>query len=280
MTDIDQVLEQALAHAEEGDWSAAEKLLRDELEKAPEDPRLLCWLGVAQQELGLSSLAYDTFRRCISTQPVDPHVLAIAGYAIARLDDPDAEPALRLAAITAPDLPIARWSYGAYLAREGLLDDALRELDAASGLAPDDPHVAVERGGALALKGEFGVAAHEFQRAVTLTPDDGWPRILLGLVLLELRRWEPAATALVEGARLRGADAGAQVLAALAAAAWGWLDIAEEMIERARVQAVGADRALVREAERTIAHGGRGARSLLMTTVAPGALRERLMAWE
>lgn len=282
--EADGDLERALQLGEHGEWSAMEKLLREAVENTPEDAQLLCWLGVAREQLGLTSMAYDTFRRCLATQPTDPHVLAIAGRALARFDDPDAEAALRAAAVLAPELAVARLSYGAYLAREGLLDDALRELNAAAELTPYDPVVAVERGGAQALRGDLEAAAEALERAVALAPDDGWPRILLGLVLLELRRWDEVAAALVGGARLRDGDAEAQVLAALAAAACGWEDVAHEMIARARLQAAaGGDRALLREAERMVERGARsarGARRFLMTTVAPGALRERLMSWE
>lgn len=274
----DEVLERALQLGERGEWSEMEKVLREAVEQAPRDGRLLCWLGVAQRELGLSSMAYDTFRRCLATQPADPHVLAIAGDAVARFDDPDAEPALRLAALTAPDLLIARLNYGAYLAREGLFEDGLRELDAAFRLAPEDPRVAVERGRALALSGDLEAAADELARAVALDPADGWPRVLLGLVLLELERWDEAAFELVQGARLRETDAEAETLAALAAAAVGRDEVVVEMMERARLHAKGSDRTLVREAERRVSRGAGAARSFARTTVAPVALRERLMS--
>lgn len=277
MAGTDEVLERALAMAGEGDWEGAASLLREALRESPGDPYLLCWLGVAERELGLEGAAYDTFRRCLAGHPTDPHVLAVAGGALAAFDDPEAEPALRLAALTAPDLPIARLSYGAYLAREGLLDDALRELDAARELAPDDPTVAVERGGALALKGAFAEAADELERAVSLAPEDGWPRVLLGLVRLELDDVEGSAEALVAGARAREDDGEAQLLAALAAAGAGWEGVAYEMLERARRRAGPAELAAVVEAEEEVDAGPEAALGFLRETLAPGALRERLM---
>lgn len=281
MSDVDEILEEALRLGERGEWPAMEKLLREAVVEHPDDAALLCSLGVAQHELGLAGMAYDTFRRCLANQPTDPHVLATAGRAVARFDDPDAEPALRSAALMAPDLPVARRNYGAYLAREGMFDDALRELDAALALAPDDAVVSVERAGALALQGDLAGAVEELERAVALDPQDGWPRILMGLALLQLERDEEGAAALVEGARLRESDPEAQVLAALAAAWQGWLTVAEEMVARGHLQAVAeSDRALVHRAERAVAEGGRKAERFLVIALAPRALHERLMAWD
>ena len=72
-------------------------------------------------ELGLDGMAYERFKRALALDPADPYVLATAGNGIAAFDDPDAERALRAAAVTAPQLPLARMMYGAYLSREGLM---------------------------------------------------------------------------------------------------------------------------------------------------------------
>ena len=142
--DRNQLLEQALALGEEGDWLGAAELLRDHLEDFAQDAGVLCWLGVAEQELGMGGVAYERFKHALSLGSDDPYVLATAGNGIAYFDDPEAENTLRTAALIAPDLPVTRLMYGTYLAREGFTDQAIEELTAARELDPDDPQIAYE----------------------------------------------------------------------------------------------------------------------------------------
>jgi tetratricopeptide (TPR) repeat protein len=251
--------------------------LSEALESSPDDPALLCWLGVAERELGSPGLAYDRFREALAQGPEDPFLLATIGNGLAQFDDPDAEAALRSAAVLAPDLPLARWVFGAYLAREGLYSDAIRELEAALELAPDDPVIAYELGVALALQGQMTKALDAFMRSVDLDPGEGWAQVVLGLVEAELARFEEAARDLSEGARLRPDDVEAQLLAALVAEIAGWEDLAYEMMERGRQGATSGDLPLLEAVEDGLDEGGEDAKVLLLQDLLPGALRERLM---
>ncbi len=274
---VEEELRRAMAMGGEGDWEGMAERLRESVEEHEDDPFLLCGLGVAERELGLEGVAYERFKRCLAARPQDAYVLATAGNALAAFDDPEAEGALRTAALLAPELPLARWMYGAYLSREGLVEEALGELDAARELAPDLPVVHLERGIALALGGDVAGAVDDFDRAAEMDPDDGWPRILLGLALVEQERLDEAAAALDRGARLRPHDPEAQLLAALADMASGWEDRAWEMLERARQSAEGVDRATVEEGEERLSAGAESALAFLVRTIAPIAFRERLM---
>jgi tetratricopeptide (TPR) repeat protein len=207
----------------------------------------------------------------------DPHVLAILGSGLARFDDPDAEAALRSAAIMAPELPVARWMYGAYLSREGLFPEAMKELGAAAELAPEDPLVAYELGVALALQGELDPALDALTRSVDMDRAGGWTQVVMGLVEVELGRMEEAARDLSEGARERPEDVEAQLLAALAAEASGWENLAFEMLERGRQSAQAGDVPLLSLVEARLARGARDAEAFLVQELIPGALRERLM---
>jgi len=275
--DLEELLRQALDRGEEGDWAGMVRELEIALEEEPGNPTLLCWLGVAEREMGLPGSAYDRFKAALAGEPEDPWVLATVGTGLAQFDDPDAEAALRSAALMAPELSLARWMYGAYLAREGLFEDALKELEAAAGLAPDDPVVAYELGAALALNGEWEKALDALMRSVDLDPAEGWGQVVLGLVEVELGRMEEASRDLSEGARLRPEDAEAQFLAALAAKAAGWEDLAYEMLERGRQGAREWDLALLEEVEKRVyaENGPEGAEAI--QELLPGALRERLM---
>lgn len=277
--DLEDILQQALELGESEEWEAMAELLHHALEGNPENAEFLCWAGVAEREMGQEGVAYELFRRSLDAAPEDPLILALAGNGVAAFDDPAAEAALRTAALLAPTLPEARLFFGAYLAREGMLEDALRELDAAKELDPEDPAVALERGIALALKKD-GEAEMEFDRAVGLDPDDGWARILLGLSMLEFgdrdEGIESAAEQLELGARMRPDDVEAQFLAAVALAALGRDAAAWEMLERGRMAAVGTDLQVADVVEERI-EAEEGAEDFLRATLLPMAWHDRLM---
>ncbi|MEX0843449.1 MAG: tetratricopeptide repeat protein [Gemmatimonadota bacterium] len=274
---VEALLQKSLIRAEEGEWEEAAELLREGMTDHPDDPYLLCWLGMAERELGLEGIAYERFRRALAQGPEDPVLLATAGNALAGFDDPEAEIALRTAAMIAPELPQARWMYGAYLVREGMVDKGVEELEAALRLDPDDPVIHVELGVARLLADDLAGAAHWFGSSAELDHGDGWSLVLLGLAWLELDEVEEGARALEEGARLRPEDLDAQVLAALALAGEGRDDAAVEMLERARLNAEGMDEALVFEVEERIEEGPESALRFLRNAVGPSSLRERAM---
>ena len=275
--DGEETLRQALDKGEEGDWEGMARDLLEQLEAVPGDPAILCWLGVAERELGLPGSAYDRFKEALAQDPEDPFVLATVGNGLAQFDDPDAEAALRSASVLAPDLPLARWLYGAYLSREGLHEDAMRELRAASELAPDEPVIAYEIGVALALGGEMEQAADALTRSVDLDPGEGWSQVVLGLVEAEMDQMTEATRDLSEGARLCPQDVEAQFLAALSAASTGLEDLAYEMMERGRQSALPGDLPLLEVIEDRLGEGPDSTRTFLRQELLPGVLRERLM---
>lgn len=279
MSEPGEVLEEALLRADDGDWEGAAELLREELTgEADPSAEVLCWLGVAERELGLTGIAYERFKQALALDPQEPFVLATAGNAIAHFDDPEAEVALRAAALLGPDVPLARWMYGAYLTREGMLPEARLELDAALELDPDDPLIRYESAvwHLVSLAPAEGIS--DLFRALDLDPDDGWARVVLGLALHSADRLDEAIVELDAGARLREDDVEAQLLAALALTAEGHEDRAWEMLERARLRAEGTDTLIVNEVEDRMNDTPDAARRLLDSTLAPSALRERLAA--
>jgi tetratricopeptide (TPR) repeat protein len=274
--DLEALLARALDLGDEGDWDGMAEMLREHLAEFESEPALHCWLGVAERELGLGDVAYERFRRTLSLNPTDPYVLATAGNGLAAFDDPDAEQALRTAALTGPAVSLARYLYGAYLSREGQLELALEELTAARALEPDEAQIAYELGVALSLSGDRAGAIDAVGDAVRLDPEEGWARVVLGLLLLEDDRLEEAVGELSEGARFSPDDVEAQLLAALAAGAAGQEDLAYEMLERGRMRGVEGDMPLVLEVEERLDAGPSFARALLMEEGVPDSLRSRL----
>lgn len=274
---VEAVLQAAFQCAEDGEWAKAAELLREALLEDPDDPYLLNWLGLVELELGLEGLARERFKRALDARPDDPVLLTTAGTALAAVDDPSAEPALRTATLLAPHMPETRWRYGAYLSREGLLDQALEELDAAAELDPSDPVIQMERGVAQALSGDLSSARLSFDLSLSLDRGNGWGLILLGLTALEAGDLEASVGALDEGARILPNDAEAQVLAALALHAGGWEERAYEMLERARIAVEGFDSGLVDHAESEMESSSGASLEFLKESLGPSVFRERLM---
>ncbi len=271
---LEALLERVRRLGEDGDWETAAADLREALPEWPEDPTVLCWLGVAERELGMDGVAYERFRTAVGMEPDDPVLLSVAGTALAAFDDPDAEGALRTAALLAPDESSVRWRYGAFLSREGFPEQALEELDAAVELDPESAVAFYERGVARALDGRPDAAIDDLARSVELD-DDPWTRSVLGLALVVAGRVEESVVELELGAA-HGLDPRAHLLAALAHAAFDD-DGAWRHLEMARSGAEGTEQLLVEEVEARLAEGAEVARHFLENTLGPTTLRERLM---
>ena len=270
-------LARALQIGEEGDWLAMAEHLRAVLEGWPDDPAVLCWLGVAERELGMDGVAYERFRSCLATEPTDPQILAIAGNGLAYFDDPEAESILRTATLMDPNLAYARTMYGAYLAREGMSKEALIEIEAAVALAPEDRETLTEWGVALALAGRLDEAVDAFYQACDVDPEDGWARALVGMTLIIMGRIADALSDLLRAADLRSEDVEVALLASLAAAACDEPDRAYEMVERARLRAIAGDLPMVDAVLDRVEEGSAPSRAFLNEEVGSGAFRERLM---
>ncbi|MEX1184800.1 MAG: tetratricopeptide repeat protein [Gemmatimonadota bacterium] len=273
---VEETLRQALELGEEYRWEEMAKLLAEALETEAEEPYLLGWAGVAERELGNDGLAYEYFRRCVAAEPLDPQLLSIAGAGLAAFDDPEAEPTLRAAALTGPDLSITHLHYGAYLAREGMFVEALEQLETAVALDADDPVIHGELGIAHALKGNLAAAATSMERALELADDDSWTRLLLGLIQAEQKQTEEAAETLLRAALERPQDAEAQLLGALAAAAVGWDEAAQEVLAKAEYAEEGFQPTVYHEVEERIALGAEAAETFLRDTIGASVLHERL----
>lgn len=277
MDSSEEDLARALQFGDERDWQSMAEHLRAVLEGWPDDPVVLCWLGVAERELGMDGVAYERFRACLATQPTDPKILAVAGNGLARFDDPEAESILRTATLMDPNLAYARTMYGAYLAREGMTQEALVEIEAAVALAPDDPETLTEWGVALALAGRLDEAVDAFYQACDVDPEDGWARALVGLTLVILGRTSDALADLLHAADLRPEDVEVALVASLVAAVCDEPDRAYEMVDRARLRAVASDLPMVDAVLDRVEEGSAPSEAFLSEEVVSGAFRDRLM---
>ena len=275
--DTRAIADEAASLGEQDRWDMAYALVVDAVDTHGDDALLLCWAGLAAQRLGEEAEAFEWFRRALAQDPRDPFILAAAGNGLAALDDPAAAAALRTAALTAPGYAFARTAYGAYLSREGLFDDAVKELEAARGLAPDDASVHTELGIALLLGGRTAEGLDALEEALSFDAADAWLRSLVGLAMVEAGRMEEGAEQLHQAAAERVEDVEVQLLAALAMAAQGWADPAWEALARAEAAADSSDRELISEVEDRVEAGDEAAAELLRENLGPSLLRERLL---
>jgi Flp pilus assembly protein TadD len=276
VTDLQEWLQEAFRLSDEGQWEEAFQVLRDAEREHPRDPGLLCMLGVAADQAGVGGLGYEYYRRCLDEQPTDPTVLVPLGAGLAQYDDPDAEGTLRLAALSAPEMAAARLEYGAYLAREGMIDLALEELGAARRLSPEDARVGREIAVALLFAGRAEEGADELERSLSLEPDEGEVLLLHGLALLQANRLEDGAEVLYRAGEALEDDGEAQLIAALACATQEWWDQAWNALSRADLAARQPASEISREVEEALEGGVDDARSLLEDHFGPSVLRERL----
>lgn len=272
---VEDIVAEAQGMGADDRWDDALALMLEALPDHEDDALLLCWLGIASERMGEDSQAYEFFRLALAQQPLDPFILAAAGTGVSMNDDPEAERALRLAALTAPDFAFARSAYGSYLAREGMFDDALKELTAARDLAPDDGAIRAELGVAMLLAGKTEGGVAELEEALGHA-DESWLRGVYALALLETPRTEEGAEILVEVSRERLDDLELHLLSALASAAEGWEDEAWVAIARAEDSAEALDADLIREVEEAVGDGPEASRDFLREQLGPTLLRERL----
>ena len=274
---IDELVRDVEALGEEGRWDEAYDRLSEGLEDEGEDATILCWMGIAAERLGRDGEAYEHYRRALSLDPTDPFVLASVGSGLASFDDPDAEGALRMAALTAPDFAFGRMAYGAYLAREGMFAEAVAELQAARELSPESASTHLELGIAHLLSGSRGPGLAALEEALSREAEDAWVRGLYGLALVEAGRDEEAAEELYRASLERPADVDLHLASALASASQGWEDESWNALARAEQGAEPEDRDVIGEVEERLNDGPDAAEAFLRDDLGPTLLRERLL---
>ncbi len=274
--ELESVLAEAAGMVDDGDDEGALAVLLEAERDHPSDSTLLCMVGVVASSLGAEGMAADFFRRCLAEEPTDPEVLVRAGAGLAGSGDPAAEPALRLAALTAPDFAPARLHYGAWLVRGGLFEQGLEELAAARALDPQDIEIRRETAIANFLTGQEADARREMEAVVEMDGEDAEARLLLGLFLLLAGEPARAAEEMYPAVGALEEDAEAQLVLALTFALEDWIDEAWLALSRAEAAPEPVTSEAAREVEEALEDGEEAIRDLLMLELAPALLRARV----
>ena len=151
MATVDQVLSQAWAVHQAGDFNAAQQLYRKVLDGHPENANAWCYLGLALHDQGRFAQAIEAYRRAIGIKP---------------------------------DYPIAYNNMGNSLQRLGEFGRSLASYREALRLKPDYANAYKNMGTLQFWQGFFDQAAEAFGKAIELNPANAESHKSLGIILL------------------------------------------------------------------------------------------------
>lgn len=274
--ETEDILLEANRLSEEGLDAEALSLLLEAEPENQENAALLCMIGALSAHLSADGMAVDFFRRTLELEPTDPRILITAGSGLAAVGAPGGEPALRLAAVTHPEMPEARLAYGAFMIRNGVVSEGIEELKAARDLAPDEAEPSLQLGIGYWLNGQMDDALSELETAVAADSEHLDARVIYSLALLGAERIEDAAEELYPLGEPLAADGPLQLIMALTFGATEWDNEAWLALSRAEGADPPVDAMTAREVEEALEAGEDAIRDLLLEELAPPALRERI----
>lgn len=124
---LQQILDQGIAHHREDRKLDAERCYRQVLEIAPNQPDALNLLGVLAADAGFNGLAIDLMRKALLTRPKDPHIRNNLGHALSEVNlHEEARDELERAIALKPDFDEAKYNLGKVLRHLGETELALK----------------------------------------------------------------------------------------------------------------------------------------------------------
>ena len=243
VADVDQLLETALAHHQEGHFKEAETLYRQILETNPDHTEALHMIGVIAHQLGNNETAQSYIARSLALEP-DFDALNLLGVValqtgrnqravdligktislkpefaeahgnlgkvhFAQGRPEEAADCYRRAIALRPDFAGSHSDLGDVLNELGRLDEALASYRKALVLQPQYAGAHYNLGNVLKNLGRLDEAVASYRKALALEPDMAAAHINLGSMLWELGRLDEAAECLNQALELTPNFAGA-----------------------------------------------------------------------
>lgn len=180
-------------HAAQGNFKPAEGPLRTACQLDPRDKDACYYLGLASYNLGQYESALDAYTKALrSTSPIG-RVHSGMGLVLEALGrSADAERELREALKSGNGQSVPGFDpeveLGAFLFRQGRLEEALRILNEAAKSRPDSARAHFELARTLVQFGRLDDAASHLEKAVASDPSDAAVHLLLGRVYYRLGR--------------------------------------------------------------------------------------------
>jgi tetratricopeptide (TPR) repeat protein len=173
-------LSRAQAYAEAGrgaqataDYQTAIDMTSRQLERSPENARLLYWRAIARHAMGQSRQALADYDASISADSRNPFAYTNRGILLAvhygqhERAVQDFDRALALA----PRDPDALFNRAIARIRLQQFDGAIEDLDAAIAVRPDDPLAHYNRGHVYLVRGKYEEAIRDYAAALERRPD-------------------------------------------------------------------------------------------------------------
>jgi len=200
----------------EGAYGEGAEVFEALLEEAPEDPALHYYLGLAEAGLDDLESAEKEYKRAIE---LDATLLeARSNLGVLLLNKGELEAAkyeLEACVDLDPEDGDSHYNLGLVHEAAGRGADALAEFERAMELSPDDPLPPMALAEASRREGKLDAALSFYEKAEERAP--GEPLVALGKaqLLLEMKRAEDAAAALISVGKMEAADATALTTAGM-----------------------------------------------------------------
>jgi len=204
---VQQLIDQALAHHRQGNLAEAERFYRAALKSDGRNAMLLYLLGVALAQQGRNSEALPLLGQSITINPQMPDALfARAQLLLAAGRAADALTDIERGRILAPANPAMLMVEGDALSALGRFENALQSYDRALALAPGNAQVLNNRGNALRELGCLPQALESYDQALRLRPDYFDVLHNRALLLRQLGRFDAALANYEAALRLQPAS--------------------------------------------------------------------------
>jgi len=173
-------LSRAQAHAEAGrgaqataDYQAAIDVASRQLERSPDNARLLYWRGIARHALGQSRQALADYDASIAADSRNPFAYTNRGILLAVHygQNERAVQEFDRALTLVPRDPDALFNRALARIRLQQFDVAIDDLDAAIAVRPDDPLAHYNRAHVYLVRGRYEEAIRDYSAALELKPD-------------------------------------------------------------------------------------------------------------
>ena len=190
---IQQALDLAVQHHNEGRLSQAESIYNKILQNNPDQPIALHLLGVIAHQTGKNDIAVDLITKALAIKPDYANAHSNLGAALKGLEKLDeAIASYRKVLAIKPDYPEAHYNLGVALQDQGKPEEALASYHKALSLKPDYAEAHSNLGIALQDLGKLDEAVASYHKALAIKPDYPEAHYNLGLALKALGHLDEA----------------------------------------------------------------------------------------
>jgi protein O-GlcNAc transferase len=201
---IEQAIQIACRHQQEGRWAEAEQIYRQVLVEQPENSVALRLLGTLARQMGRLNEAVDLIGRAIRIRPQDAYAHNNLGNALKTMGRVDeAIASYRAATGFKPDYAEAHYNLGIVLQNTGKIDQAIASYRQTIRLKPDLAAAHNNLGSALKATGHLDQAIESYRKAIGLKADYAEAHFNLGNALHEMGGSDQAIESYRQAIRLK-----------------------------------------------------------------------------